>query len=202
MLLADAAKVSEALRAFYQDYLRDAENRSAHFRKCLDIVRVAVRNADDDLTQLIEMLYPEHSKYPRQFISFRELRDDVCKKLSISPLVWDEALAGKPLVCWSVEPTSSSPCHRVRRRSRSPSVSHRSCMVDYLGRSRSVSSRSARVRWRRSSVSQSELVRSRSCEISWHGLGTSLSVRPSHSSWGPWWVWFRTSLNVEVLRRD
>tara|TARA_R100001510_G_scaffold37506_1_gene33853 strand:+ start:221 stop:1675 length:1455 start_codon:yes stop_codon:yes gene_type:complete len=98
MLLADAAKVSEALRAFYQDYLRDAENRSAHFRKCLDIVRVAVRNADDDLTQLIEMLYPEHSKYPRQFISFRELRDDVCKKLSISPLVWDEALAGKPLV--------------------------------------------------------------------------------------------------------
>ena len=98
MLLADAAKVSEVLRSYYRDYLRDAENRSTHFRFCLDTVEGAVRNAEEDLEQLIDVLYPEHSRFPRQFVSFRELRDDVCKKLSISPLVWDEALAGKPMV--------------------------------------------------------------------------------------------------------
>ena len=52
----------------------------------------------DDLGELIEIFYPKYSRYSRQFVSFRELRDDVCKKLSISPLVWDEALAGKPMV--------------------------------------------------------------------------------------------------------
>jgi len=98
MLLAEAAHISERLRHLYRNYMTDAENRSSHFRNSVDIVRQAVRNAEEDLNQLVEIFYPEYSRYPRQFISFRELRDDVCKKLSISPLVWDESLAGKPLV--------------------------------------------------------------------------------------------------------
>jgi len=98
MLLAEAAQVSENLRNLYRNYMTDAENRSTHFRESVDIIRQAVRNAEEDLNQLIEIFYPEYSRYPRQFVSFRELRDDVCKKLSISPLVWDEALAGKPMV--------------------------------------------------------------------------------------------------------
>jgi len=88
MLLAEAAQVSENLRNLYRNYMTDADNRSTHFRESVDIIRQAVRNAEEDLNQLIEIFYPEYSRYPRQFVSFRELRDDVCKKLSISPLVW------------------------------------------------------------------------------------------------------------------
>ena len=98
MLLAEAAKISETLREFFRNYLTDSENRSKHFYNCLDVIRVAVTNSMDDLTQLTDMFYPSYSKYPKQFVSFRFLREDVCKKLSISPLVWDESLAGKPLV--------------------------------------------------------------------------------------------------------
>jgi hypothetical protein len=98
MLLAEAANISESLRKLYRNYMTDAENRSTHFRHSIDIIREAVNNALDDLGELIEIFYPKYSRYPRQFISFRELRDDVCKKLSISPLVWDESFAGKPMV--------------------------------------------------------------------------------------------------------
>jgi len=98
MLLAEAANISESLRNLYRNYMTDAENRSTHFRHSIEIIREAVNNALDDLGELIEIFYPKYSRYPRQFISFRELRDDVCKKLSISPLVWDESFAGKPMV--------------------------------------------------------------------------------------------------------
>lgn len=98
MLLAEASQISLNLRHLYSKYMTDAENRSRHFQESLNIIGTAVRNAIDDLNQLIEIFYPEYSKYPRQFVSFRELREDICKKLSISPLVWDESLAGKPLV--------------------------------------------------------------------------------------------------------
>ena len=98
MLLAEAAHISENLRNLYRNYMTDAENRSKHFANSVDLIREAVNNAVDDLGELIEIFYPKYSRYPRQFVSFRELRDDVCKKLSISPLVWDEALAGKPMV--------------------------------------------------------------------------------------------------------
>jgi hypothetical protein len=98
MLLADAAIISENLRNLYRNYMTDAKNRSTYFRKIVDVVRVAIDNTTEDVSQLVDILYPEYSKYPRQFVSFRELREDICKKLSISPLVWDESLAGKPIV--------------------------------------------------------------------------------------------------------
>ena len=98
MLLADAAIISENLRNLYRNYMTDAKNRSTYFRKIVDIVRIAIDNTTEDVSQLVDILYPEYSKYPRQFVSFRELRGDICKKLSISPLVWDESLAGKPIV--------------------------------------------------------------------------------------------------------
>tara|TARA_R100000234_G_C5000837_1_gene180234 strand:+ start:87 stop:1481 length:1395 start_codon:yes stop_codon:yes gene_type:complete len=78
--------------------MTDVENRSKHFSNSVLIIKTAVNNAIDDLGELIEIFYPKYSRYPRQFVSFRQLRDDVCSKLSISPLVWDEALAGKPMV--------------------------------------------------------------------------------------------------------
>jgi hypothetical protein len=98
MLLAEAATISESLRTLYSKYMTDAEEKSKHFRKMLDLIRQAVNNSIDDSSQLIDMYYPEYSRYPRQFISIREIREDVCRKLSISPLVWDESLAGKPIV--------------------------------------------------------------------------------------------------------
>ena len=98
MLLAEASQISEELRNYYRNYMRDSENRSQYFNKLIDTVSLAVRDSIDDLNQLIDMFFPSYSKYPRQYVSFRDLRDDVCKKLSISPLVWDEALAGKPMV--------------------------------------------------------------------------------------------------------
>jgi len=98
MLLAEAATIAEKLRNLYRNYMTDAEERSKYFRQIVDIIREGVKNSIDDSSQLIDMFYPEYSKYPRQLISFRELRDDVCLKLSISPLVWDESLAGKPIV--------------------------------------------------------------------------------------------------------
>jgi len=98
MLLAEAADIAENLRRLHRKYLVDRENRSVYFREILDTVRQATQNAQDDLEELIEILYPRYSKYQRQFTSVREIRDDACKKLSISPLVWDEALAGKPMV--------------------------------------------------------------------------------------------------------
>ena len=98
MLLAEAAHISESLRQLHRQYLVDRENRSSHFREILDLVSQVTQNARDDLEELIEILYPRYSKYQRQFTSIREIRDDACKKLSISPLVWDEALAGKPMV--------------------------------------------------------------------------------------------------------
>lgn len=98
MLLAEASQISEELRDFYRNYMRDSDKRSQYFSKLVDTISLAMRDSIDDLNQLIDIFYPSYSKYPRQFVSFRDLRDDVCKKLSISPLVWDEALAGKPLV--------------------------------------------------------------------------------------------------------
>ena len=98
MLLAEAATIAEELRNLYRNYMTDAEERSKYFRRIVDIIREGVKNSVDDSSQLVDMYYPEYSKYPRQLISFRELRDDVCLKLSISPLVWDESLTGKPMV--------------------------------------------------------------------------------------------------------
>ena len=98
MLLAEAAHISENLRELYRNYMTDAENRSKHFSNAVLIIRTATNNAVDNLGELIEIFYPKHSRYSRQFVSFRQLRDDVCSKLSISPLVWDESLAGKPMV--------------------------------------------------------------------------------------------------------
>ena len=86
MLLAEAATIAEKLRNLYRNYMTDAEERSKYFRQIVDIIREGVKNSIDDSSQLIDMFYPEYSKYPRQLISFRELRDDVCLKLSISPL--------------------------------------------------------------------------------------------------------------------
>ena len=87
MLLAEASQISEELRNYYRNYMRDSENRSQYFNKLIDTVSLAVRDSIDDLNQLIDIFYPSYSKYPRQYVSFRDLRDDVCKKLSISPLV-------------------------------------------------------------------------------------------------------------------
>ena len=98
MLLAEASTIAEHLRNLYRNYMTDAENRAQYFRRIVDMIRQGVDNSIDDSSQLIDMYYPEYSRYPRQFISFRELREDICSKLSISPLVWDESLAGKPLV--------------------------------------------------------------------------------------------------------
>ena len=98
MLLAEAADIADKLRNLYRRYMTDADNRSKYFREVVDVIRIALRNSVEDVSQLIDMFYPEYSKYPRQFISFRELRDGVCLKLSISPLVWDDSLAGKPIV--------------------------------------------------------------------------------------------------------
>jgi len=98
MLLAEAADIAENLRTLYRSYMTDAEQRSKYFKKIVDIIREAVRNLIEDSSQLVDIFYPEYSKYPRQFVSFRELRDDICLKLSISPLVWDDSLTGKPLV--------------------------------------------------------------------------------------------------------
>lgn len=98
MLLAEAAQISESLRELYRKHMTDAENRSKHFGDTVELMRAAVNHSIDDLGELIDIFYPKYSRYPRQFISFRQLRDDVCSKLSISPLVWDEALAGKPMV--------------------------------------------------------------------------------------------------------
>tara|TARA_R100001510_G_C7656612_1_gene216829 strand:- start:6570 stop:8030 length:1461 start_codon:yes stop_codon:yes gene_type:complete len=98
MLLAEAANIAEGLRNFYRFYMTDAEERSKYFRRIVDLIRQGVNNSIDDSSQLIDMYYPEYSKYQRQFISFHELREDICKKLSISPLVWDESMAGKPVV--------------------------------------------------------------------------------------------------------
>ena len=98
MLLAEAANIAEGLRNFYRFYMTDAEERSKYFRRIVDLIRQGVNNSIDDSSQLIDMYYPEYSKYQRQFVSFHELREDICKKLSISPLVWDESMAGKPVV--------------------------------------------------------------------------------------------------------
>ena len=98
MLLAEASTIAEHLRNLYRNYMTDAENRAQYFRRIVDMIRQGVDNSIDDSSQLIDMYYPEYSRYPRQFISFRELREDICSKLSISPLVWDESLAGKPMV--------------------------------------------------------------------------------------------------------
>ena len=83
MLLAEAATISESLRTLYSKYMTDAEEKSKHFRKMLDLIRQAVNNSIDDSSQLIDMYYPEYSRYPRQFISIREIRDDVCQTIHL-----------------------------------------------------------------------------------------------------------------------
>jgi hypothetical protein len=98
MLLAEAADISENLRELYRKSLTDRENRAKYFQRSLSIIEQALRDAGSELEELIDIYYPQHSRFQRQFTTPRWLRDDACSKLSISPLVWDEALAGKPIV--------------------------------------------------------------------------------------------------------
>ena len=98
MLLAEAGHISEKLREMYRNYMSDSENRSVYWEGALTVIRQMMDDGQDDLQNLVDILYPKYSRYQRQFTSIREIRDDMCKKLSISPLVWDEVLAGKPII--------------------------------------------------------------------------------------------------------
>jgi len=98
MLLAEAAHISEKLREMYRNYMSDSENRSLYWEGALTTITQMMNDGQDDLQNLIDIFFPKYSRYQRQFTSVREIRDDLCKKLSISPLVWDEAMAGKPIV--------------------------------------------------------------------------------------------------------
>jgi len=98
MLLAEAAIISEKLREMYRNYMTDSENRSLYWEEALTVIKQMMDDGQDDLQNLIDIFFPKYSRYQRQFSSVREIRDDMCKKLSISPLVWDEVLAGKPIV--------------------------------------------------------------------------------------------------------
>ena len=98
MLLAEAADIAENLRRLNRKILTDKENRWKYFQQCLNLVEQSVSNTGAELEELIDIFYPAHSRFERQFISIRWIRDDVCSKLSISPLIWDESLAGKPMV--------------------------------------------------------------------------------------------------------
>ena len=98
MLLAEAADISENLRRLYRKMLTDRENRSMYFSQALTVIQQATRDVGDEMESLIDIFYPKYSRYQRQFTTIHWVRGDLCKKLSISPLVWDESLAGKPII--------------------------------------------------------------------------------------------------------
>lgn len=100
MLLADAAILYKRLKESYLLWRRDPENKTKVFHDCLRSLEQAFETigTDNSLEEIIDIFYPKHSKYERQFISTHWVRENVCKKLGISPLYWDEALAGKAIV--------------------------------------------------------------------------------------------------------
>jgi len=98
MLLAEAAHISENLRRLYRKMQTDKPNKGLYFSEVIEILRTGIDNTHDDYEILLDMFYPKYSRYQRQFATIGWARENICKSLSISPLIWDEALVGKPII--------------------------------------------------------------------------------------------------------
>jgi hypothetical protein len=100
MLLADAAILYKRLKESYLSWRRDPSNKAKAFHDCLQSLEEAFETfgIDGDMEEIIDVFYPKYSKYERQFVSMQWIRNNICKKLGISPLYWDEAMAGKAIV--------------------------------------------------------------------------------------------------------
>ena len=96
LLLSTAAEAARTLRRLY--YRRNSDDSAADFRESMRAVSDMVEQSAEDYEDIIDIFFPKYSRHPRQFISDSHIRESVCRELGISGLVWDEALAGQPIV--------------------------------------------------------------------------------------------------------
>ena len=62
MLLAEAGHISEKLREMYRNYMSDSENRSVYWEGALTVIRQMMDDGQDDLQNLVDILYPKYSQ--------------------------------------------------------------------------------------------------------------------------------------------
>jgi len=99
MLLAEAANIATRLRTNYHKRLGDRSRSGGQYEHdSRRMMKEVMLNRPEEYEDLIDIFYPKHSRYQRQFISIDWLRNNVCKELGISTLAWDDALMGRPIV--------------------------------------------------------------------------------------------------------
>ena len=98
MLLREAAMLADTLRDCYYKSIREPSNRAVLFWKKVEAIRLVLGKYPNEYEVLMDILFPKHSRYVEFFTHTHHIRNNICKELGISPIVWDEVLSGKPIV--------------------------------------------------------------------------------------------------------
>ena len=98
MYLQDAAELSSILRECYYEGLRKQYKKSSMFCQMTNAMIKYLEQYPEEIDILIDLLYPKYSRYNEYFITISHIRQNVFNELCISPIVWDEALLGQPIV--------------------------------------------------------------------------------------------------------
>ena len=98
MYLQDAAELSSILRECYYEGLRKPSKKASMFWQMTNAMIKYLEQYPEEIDILIDLLYPKYSRYNEYFITISHIRQNVCNELGISPIVWDEALLGQPIV--------------------------------------------------------------------------------------------------------
>ena len=98
MLLIEAAMLADRLREYYYDSLKQPSKRAVLFWKKVEVIRLILGKYPNEYEILMDILFPKQSRYIEFFTSTHHIRNNICKELGISPIVWDEVLSGKPIV--------------------------------------------------------------------------------------------------------
>lgn len=98
MLLSQAAELADNLRHWYKvSRIQQYAANDALWQMAESVKSLTVEHSND-MDLVMDFFYPKHSRYPERFTSLQHVRENVCRELAISPVVWDEVLGGKAVV--------------------------------------------------------------------------------------------------------
>ena len=98
MKLIEIAEDADTMRFWYYEGMRGRKQSNQALWEMTKATAPLLENYRNDMDTIVDILYPEYSRHPERFTTLTHIRDNVCNELGISPLIWDEALAGKPIV--------------------------------------------------------------------------------------------------------
>lgn len=145
LLLSTAAEAARTLRRLY--YRRNSDDSAADFRESMRAVSDMVEQSAEDYEDIIDIFFPKYSRHPRQFISDSHIRESVCRELGISGLVWDEALAGQPIVPTLASESNEEPSNLTVKQAMM--LMHRLNETPVLDVAKQLSQREAEAFWSR-----------------------------------------------------